>query len=86
MAESQLRLGSANRRPTIPTRNGGGMASVSKEAGAEPDVGGAFPDRVATSRSSKRSDAEWRLDLLSALHAKGLITDEEFEARRSVAR
>ena len=51
------------------------MAIVLKETRTEPDTG-------ASSRSSKHSDAAWRLELLRALHAKGLVSDEEFEAKR----
>ncbi len=57
------------------------MAIVLKETRTEPDTG-AYADRVRSSRSSKHSDAAWRLELLGALHAKGLVRDEEFEAKR----
>jgi Short C-terminal domain len=61
------------------------MAIVLKETRTEPDTG-ARPDHVRSSRSSGHSDAAWRLELLGALHAKGLIGDEEFEAKRGKIR
>jgi hypothetical protein len=43
----------------------------------------ALPDPVAASIPTEYSDATWRLHLLAALHAKSLVTDEEFEVKRA---
>ena len=56
------------------------MTIVQKETRTEPGTG-AFSGHVKSSRSSKHRDAAWRLELLSALHSKSLLTDEEFEAK-----
>jgi Short C-terminal domain len=57
------------------------MAIVLRETRTEPDTG-AFSDHSTSSLSSKHREAAWRLELLKALHAKSLVTDEEFEAKR----
>ena len=56
------------------------MTIFLNETRTEPGTG-AFSDHVESSRSSIHSDAAWRLELLSALHAKNLLTDGEFEAK-----
>ena len=77
MAGSRLRLGS-RQPPSNDFRNGlgSGMAVVLKETRPESDTD-AFSDHV-----KKHSGSTWRLELLGALHAKGLVSDEEFEAKR----